>query len=809
MGSLSQYRKKRDFGVTPEPRGTATRGGRKLAYVIQKHAARRLHYDFRLELGGTLKSWAVPKGPSLDPKVRRMAVHVEDHPLSYGDFEGVIPRGQYGAGTVIVWDRGTWEPVGDPEAGYKAGKLKFELDGEKLRGRWNLVRMHGRAGERQEPWLLIKESDEEARRAADYDILEDMPDSVLAKKPRRAAKARAGAKTRTSSPPEASGIPKGAVKAKLPLALSPQLATLVDAPPKGEGWIYEVKFDGYRVLARIDGDDVRLFTRNGNNWTARMRPLHDELRALGLASAWLDGEIVVMDAKGNPSFQLLQNAFDAAKTAEMVYFLFDLPHFGGYDLTHVPLAGRRRLLQAALEGARADHVRFSEAFDAPVDKLLASACHKGLEGLIGKRADAPYVSRRSPAWIKLKCTRRQEFVIAGYTDPRGSRKGFGSLLLGVHGDEGALVYAGNVGTGFDTAGLAALYGKLKELATDKSPFAATPRGVKGHWVRPKLVAEVAFTEWTGDGRIRHPVFHGLRGDKEPRAITREPVAHAPGSGKRRATGTKVTHPERVIDAKSGARKADLVEYYERVASHILPHLAGRPLAFVRAPEGVGGAQFFQKHQPRSRAPLAIATREDLLAAAQMNVIELHTGNASAPALDRPDRVVFDLDPGEGISWTTLKEATRLTKQLLDMLGLESFLKTSGGKGLHVVVPLAAEATHAEVRDFSQAVVRHLARTLPSLFVARSGAANRVGRIFVDYLRNGEKATTVAAFSARARPGLGVSVPLAWRELSRLESADQWNIATLPARLARQRADPWKGYRDTRQTIDSARAKLEG
>jgi bifunctional non-homologous end joining protein LigD len=807
-GSLSQYRKKRDFGVTSEPRGAVVRSGKKLAYVIQKHAAKRLHYDFRLELGGTLKSWAVPKGPSLDPKVRRMAVHVEDHPLSYGGFEGVIPKGEYGAGTVIVWDRGTWEPVGDAEAGYRAGKLKFDLDGEKLRGRWNLVRMHGRAGERQEPWLLIKERDDEARAAADYDILEDMPDSVLAKRPRKAARSKARPKTRTEPPAQPRGVPEGAVKAKLPLAFAPQLATLVDVPPRGEGWIYEVKFDGYRVLARIDGEDVRLFTRNGNDWTARMRPLRDELRGLGLASAWLDGEIVVMDAKGNPSFQLLQNAFDAAKTADIAYFLFDLPHFGGYDLTRVPLSERRRLLQALLEGARSDHLRFSESFDAPIDKLLASACRKGLEGLIGKRADAPYVSRRSPGWIKLKCTRRQEFVIAGYTDPRGSRTGFGSLLLGVHDDHGELVYAGNVGTGFDTARLASLHEKLEALATDKSPFAAVPRGVKGHWVRPRLIAEVAFTEWTSDGRIRHPVFHGLRSDKEPRAITREPVVHAPKAGKTPAPRTRVTHADRVIDAKSGATKGKLVEYYDRVAAHILPHLAGRPLAFVRAPAGIAGEQFFQKHERGSQAPLAIATREDLLAAAQMNVIELHTGNASAPALDRPDRVVFDLDPGEGISWATLKEATHLTKQLLDMLGLESFLKTSGGKGLHVVVPLAPEAGHAEVRDFSQSVVRHLAKTLPALFVAKSGASNRVGRIFVDYLRNGETATTVAAFSARARPGLGVSVPLAWRELARLEGADQWNIATLPARLARQRADPWKDYWSTRQKLDKARDKLE-
>ena len=825
-GSLSQYWKKRDFGATAEPRGEVARTGKRLSFVIQKHAASRLHYDFRLELEGTLKSWAVPKGPSLDPKVRRMAVHVEDHPLSYGSFEGVIPKGQYGAGTVIVWDRGTWEPVGDPRAGYKAGKLKFDLHGEKLHGRWNLVRMHGRAGERQEPWLLIKESDDEARLASEYDIVEDLPDSVLEASRRKAVKTKAmdtkPSKTAKNAP-KLAGIPPEATKAKLPLALAPQLATLVDAPPKDAGWVYEVKFDGYRIVTRIDGEDVRLFTRNGNNWTSRLPVLHDEIRKMGLASAWLDGEIVVLDDKGNPSFQLLQNAFDSAKTKDMVYFVFDLPHFGGYDLTRVPLEDRRRVLGAALADRKTQHVRFSETFDAPVEELLESACGKGLEGLIGKRANAPYSSRRSSAWIKIKCSRRQEFVIAGYTDPKGSRKGFGSLLLGVHDENGDLVYSGNVGTGFDDAGLVTLFARLEALATDKMPFAARPKGVKGHWVKPKLVAEVAFTEWTTDGRIRHPVFHGLRTDKEARAITKEPVKHleepktAPAAkrGNRntamrspaKATGAKVTNADRVIDARSGATKGDLVAYYDRVAEHILPHIAGRPLAFVRGPTGVGGELFFQKHEMGDKALLSITTRDELVGAAQMNMIELHTGNATAPLLDKPDRVVFDLDPGEGITWETLKEATQLTKQMLDLLGLEGFLKTSGGKGLHVVVPLAPGRSHDEVRDFSALVVQHMAKTLPKLIVAKSGARNRVGRIFVDYLRNGTKATTAAAFTARARPGLGVSVPLAWRELAKLGSADQWNIKTLQARLSRLKSDPWKDYWTTRQRIDDALAKL--
>ncbi len=876
VGSLSEYWKKRDFGVTAEPKGTVARAGKQLAFVVQKHAASRLHYDLRLELDGTLKSWAVPKGPSFDPKVKRMAVHVEDHPLSYGGFEGVIPKGQYGAGTVIVWDRGEWVPLEDPAKGYRAGKLKFELRGEKLRGRWTLVRMKAREGERQEPWLLIKENDLESRSAADYDVTEALPDSVLAGvapgKKAIATKSKAVKAGPAKAPPAkrptakatfraaaAPKLPPAARKAALPLAFAPQLATLVEEPPSSGDWVYEVKFDGYRLLARIDGDDVRLFTRNGNDWTSRMKPLRDEVASLGLASGWIDGEIVVMNDAGNPDFQALQGAFDSARTRDIVYFAFDLPHFGGYDLTAAPLVERRRILEAALTGQRTQHVRFSEAFDAPVADLLEGACRKGLEGLIGKRAQAAYSSARNTAWIKLKCNRRQEFVIAGYTDPKGSRKGFGSLLLGIHDDAGDLVYAGNVGTGFDDRLLDSLYAKLTALDTEKSPFAAPPKGVKGHWVRPKLIAEVAFTEWTSEGRIRHPVFHRLRTDKEPRAITREQAKapqSKPAGGARVAmpataksspatpsarptdaatqaksagksgtalAGILITHPERVIDAKSMATKLDLARYYDAVAPRMLPHLVGRPIALVRAPGGIGGELFFQKHGEKIAIPgivqldrkfwpghpemLEVASRESLVGAAQMNVVEMHTWNSTTKDITHPDRVIFDLDPGEGIDWATVKEATALTHRMLELLGLEAFVKTSGGKGLHVVVPLTPKWDYERVKDFSQQLVVHMTRTLPALFVAKSGARNRVGRIFIDYLRNGRGATTAAAFSARARPGLGVSVPVTWKELPGLTGADQWNIFNVFERLKRQRADPWKAYFTTSQTLEDAAKRL--
>jgi bifunctional non-homologous end joining protein LigD len=832
-GSLSTYWKKRDFGVTSEPKGEVVASGKRLSFVIQKHAATRLHYDFRLELEGTLKSWAVPKGPSYDPKVRRYAVQTEDHPMSYASFEGIIPKGEYGAGTVIVWDRGSWAPVGDPVEGHRKGKLKFDLFGEKMRGRWNLVRIHGRADERQQPWLLIKEDDEESRPASEYDVVEAMPESVLGGKMKKAPAKRA---KKAKKDEKREGIPAAAVKAPMPLFLAPQLATLVSEPPAGD-WVYELKLDGYRIVARIDGDDVRLFTRNGNDWTARLKALRDELKTLALPPAWIDGEIVMLNAKGNPDFQALQNAFDNAKTRDILYFVFDLPYFDGYDLTRVPLIERRALLQAIFREVASDKLRFSESFEAPVRELLQSACERGLEGLIGKKPGAPYASTRSLSWIKLKCTRRQEFVIAGYTDPKGSRYGFGSLLLGVHDEAGRLAYAGSVGTGFDEKLLRSLHAKLQALETDKDPFHGRPREVKGHWVRPKMIAEVTFTEWTGDGRIRHPVFHALRTDKDPQAIVREqPVEKVeeklapktkskPRAKAVESSDIRITHPERVVDPESKATKLDLVRYYESIAPHMLPHLVGRPIALVRAPTGIGGELFFQKHGEKIRIPgirqlprsywpghpamLEVATQETLVGAAQMNVIEFHTWNSTTADIAHPDRVIFDLDPGEGISWETLKEATGLMKKMLDLLELESFLKTSGGKGLHVVVPLTPKAAwgYDAVKDFSAEIVRHMAATIPHLFVSKSGAQNRVGRIFIDYLRNGKGATTIAAFSARARPGLGVSVPVEWKELAGLEAANQWDIANVHQRLQKLKRDPWRGYARVKQTMEKARKLL--
>ncbi len=814
---LKQYRLKRTFTLTPEPaehgESLAKAAGAELSYVIQKHWASSLHYDFRLEFDGVLKSWAVPKGPSLDPHIKRMAVQVEDHPLSYASFEGTIPAKQYGAGKVIIWDRGTWLPLEDAANGFREGRLKFEIFGEKLRGKWMLVRMKGR-DEKQPPWLLIKERD-----------------------------------TATPSSKTSASVPTAAKRTALPFQIAPQLATLVDAPPAAGHWLYELKFDGYRIMARIDGDDVRCLTRNGHDWTDKMPQLVQSLRAWGLESAWLDGEIIVPDPQGIPNFQLLQNAFDASgeaasapHAAALVYYLFDLPFSAHHDLRDVALVERRAQLQQLMQSNTADNLKFSETFDHAPQDLFASACKLGFEGLIGKRADAPYQSGRSLAWIKLKCGQRQEFVICGFTDPKGSRTGLGALLLGVHDAQGGLQYAGNVGTGFNEKLLVELRGKLNKLEVGSSPFASQAVIVgKPHWVTPSLLAEISFASWTASSRVRHAVFRGLRTDKPPQAITRD-EAMTPVTLKKSIKGAvkkppdtaspptsplpaalRVTHAERVIDQQSGITKLDLVQYYALAAPLMLPHLTGRPVSLVRVPSGVGGAVFFQKHANDGEVPgitlldraldpghmplLEIHTVDALLSAAQMNTIEFHTWNATAQSIEKPDRMTFDLDPGDNLAWPRMQEAAVLVKTMLETLGLAAFLKTSGGKGLHVVVPLKKQHGWEAVKEFSHHVVSHLGKTLPQIFVAKSGPKNRMGKIFVDYLRNGFGATTACAWTARARPGMGVSVPVGWGELPSLRSGAHWTVQNVADRL-KVGNTPWDGYEKAAQRLGPAMKALD-
>jgi bifunctional non-homologous end joining protein LigD len=631
-------------------------------------------------------------------------------------------------------------------------------------------------------------------------------------------------------------MPEQAVKADLPEEFSPELATLVDKPPSTPAdWVFEVKFDGYRMLARVEGKSVRLVTRNGNDWTDKLKPLQQELQRLKLPDGWYDGEIVVNDEQGRPNFGMLQLAFDGSNTAQIVYFIFDAPYLRGYDLREVPLDARRALLQAELEKRESEAVRFSAEFGQDPVQLIEAACKLGLEGVIGKRRDSRYVSRRSPDWIKLKCQQRQEFVIGGYTDPQGSRLGFGSLLLGYHDKDGVLQYAGNVGTGFDDATLRDLLKKLKQIETDENPF--PPKAVPGrtnHWVKPKLVAEVSFSEWTKTGSVRHPSFQGLRTDKPAKKITREVAkhveevgpmhtdTHAPAPASKLPETMKVTHGDRVVDPSTGVTKLELVRYYALVGELMLEHLKGRPLALVRAPAGVGGELFFQKHADVRKLPgvihmpeeldpgdppmLEIASSEGILSAAQWNVVEFHTQNAVRKSYEKPDRMIFDLDPGEGVQWHAIQEAAQLMHAFLEQLGLPSFLKTSGGKGLHVVVPIKGGLDWDTVKAFSQAVVRHLASTLPDRFAFKSGARNRVGKIFIDYLRNGKGATTASAWSARVRPGLGISVPLQWDELMAVKSGDQWNVRNAHTRLDKGN-EPWAGYAKAAKTLKAAMKEL--
>lgn len=873
---LAKYNEKRDFSKTAEPAGHSaprrTNPDAPLQFVIQKHWASRLHYDFRLELDGVMLSWAVPKGPSFDPALKQMAIHVEDHPLDYNEFEGTIPKGEYGAGTVIVWDRGTWSPTVDAREGLAKGKLIFKLHGQKLAGLWELVRISKPGEKKQDQWLLLKKrGDAWARPGAEYDVITALPDSVVAKPlglveergPREASPAR------EHSAADVAQDMRRARKAPLPAKLAPQLATLASSVPAGD-WVVETKFDGYRLLVRVNGDDIKLFTRNGNDWTAKFPGLAKAIASLQIDSGWLDGEIVVMNDAGVPDFNALQNAIDNSRTQRIDMFLFDVPFLNGLDLREVPLRTRRHLLKELLEApqteAASEVVRYSPSFSALPHQMLNAACQLGLEGVMLKRADASYASGRTETWIKLKCQLRQEFVVIGFNDRAGSRSEVGSLLLGYH-EDGKLKSAGSVGTGWSAATSRTLRAMLSELETDVP--AVEPGELKPgrwsrrsagseRWVAPTAVVEVAFSEWTPEGQVRHATFRGVRTDKPAASIVRErpqtvgstPAGEHPATKRwssassasaassetrarraRRATpampakspSIKVTNPDRIVDPSTGVKKRDIVRFYESVADWILPHLKGRPVSLVRAPQGIGGQLFFHKHPdtkmpgltaldaslwPGHTALMSVDTIEALLSAAQMNTIEFHTWNSRAKDIDRPDRVIFDLDPGEGVNWAMLQEAALLMRTLLSEMRLESWLKTSGGKGLHVVVPLTPKLDYDAVKQFSQAAVQHMAKTIPSRFVAKSGGANRIGKIFIDYLRNGHGQTTAAAFSVRARPGMGVSMPVAWEQLKDLKGGAQWTIGTAREYLSLQGSDPWSAYWKKRQSLTYARALLK-
>ena len=790
---LERYREMRDFSITPEPSGSKSRrqiARGRLRYYVQRHAATRLHYDFRLELEGVLKSWAVPKGPSFDPADKRLAMQTEDHPLDYGDFEGVIPEKQYGAGEVLLWDQGVWIPEDrDPVEALRKGRLHFRLEGDKLHGSWVLTRTRG--NEDRPAWLLIKRHDEDARPG--YDVTEERPESVK-RQPRRA---------------------KYGKRAALPQFLAPQLATLVSAPPASGQWIYEVKHDGYRMLARLTKRDARLFTRSGKDWTEKLPHLARELKRLKLEESWLDGEIVVLREDGRSSFQRLQNAFESGRDAEIVYCVFDAPFLEGQDLRALPLAERKERLKEHLKPSRT--VRFSDHLEGEASEVLDKACKLGLEGLIGKQTDSVYAAGRSKTWIKLKCRPRQDFVIAGYTAPGGSRTGFGALVLAAYDAHMKLRYAGKVGSGFDEHLLGTLAKRLSALKRSDSPLADPPRERGIQWVKPQLVCEAAYTERTDDGILRQASFMGLREDIPPKSVGRELAQAPPGEKKERIQekaadtfqGVKITHPERIIYPALGFNKRDLARYYDEIGEWLLPHLAGRPLTLVRCPDGVGRQCFYQRHLAMGASPgdvktfkrlrssrghyIYIDSLRGIVSMVQNGAIEMHTWGATLPDTKHPDRITLDLDPGEDLPWPELRRATEMTRTIVEALGLKCFLKTTGGKGLHVVVPIARTLDWAQVKEFSHRIARFLAGAEPDFFTSRIAKAGRTGKVFVDYLRNSETASAVAAFSARARPDAGVSTPLHWDELAGEDLRARFTILTVPKRLATLKEDPWAGY----------------
>src|SRR3954468_14332546 len=815
---LERYREMRDFTISPEPRGrVATKKAKALRYYIQRHAATRLHYDFRLELQGVLKSWAVPKGPSLDPADKRLAMQTEDHPLDYGEFEGVIPEKQYGAGEVLLWDKGVWTAEErDPLEALRKGRLHFRLDGDKLHGSWILTRTRG--NEDKPAWLLIKRTDEEARPG--YDITAERPESVKREQRPKRALAKYGHQ-----------------KIELPAFISPQLATLVTEPPKTGDWLYEVKHDGYRMLARLTRRDARLFTRSGKDWTERLPHLVSALKKLKLDGAWLDGEIVVLRPDGRASFQALQNAFDFGRDGEIVYYVFDAAFLEGADLRPLPLAERKEKLRAAL--GKSATVRFSDHLEGEAHEILDKACAMGLEGLIGKSTDAPYVAGRTKTWIKLKCRQRQDFVIAGYSAPGGSRTGFGALLLGVHDIPGGkLKYAGKVGTGFDEHLLEVLTKRLAKLKRPDSPLANPPREKGIQWVRPQLVCEVAFAERTDDGILRQASFMGLREDipaksvseeraqRPPEEKTANPPARAKRSppplsgGQNVVHGIKITHPERIVYPALNFTKLDLARYYDSIGELIVPQLAGRPLTLVRCPDGVEKECFYQRHLAMGASPgevktvkrersskghyIYIDSHSALITLVQNGAVEMHTWGARVPDTQHPDRITLDLDPDEGLPWEKLVRATEMTRTIVEALKLKCFLKTTGGKGLHIVLPIAPKLPWAEIKEFSRLIAEFLVRAEPGLFTAKVAKERREGKVFVDYLRNSETASAVSAFSARARPGGGVSTPLAWEELGADEDLRSlYTVQTVPERLAKLKKDPWGDYDRTRQSITQA------
>ena len=875
---LAQYRSMRDFKVTREPSGSKSHGIKTAAteglpFVIQKHAATRLHYDFRLGWNGVLKSWAVTKGPSYVPGDNRLAVQVEDHPMDYGGFEGIIPKGQYGGGTVMLWDRGTWEPHVDVDEGLQKGSLKFALHGEKMKGNWALVRMGGRAANESKPnWLLIKEHDAEERGPGDPAITDEAPDSALTGRTMEAiaraedrvwqsnraekgspAPAAANGKHGASAKPSRrkqkhdwSGELAQAPEEALPKFIAPQLASLAKAPPVGKNWVHELKLDGYRIEARIDRktSTVQLLTRTGLDWTHRMKALAEAVLELPVDTALLDGEVVVLDPDGTSSFANLQAAFQEGTKHSLNYFLFDLLHLDGHNLRNLPLLERKKILAGVLTGADEDGaIRVSEHLTGDAGEIFSNACKLGAEGIISKLGDGKYSPGRGGNWLKLKCGQEQEFVIGGFTLPSNEIHGVGALILGYYRDE-KLIYAGRTGTGFTQKTHGILRDKLDKLRQSKSPFEKLPQGVSRGviWVKPELVAQVAFSTWTADKLVRQAAFKGLREDKPAKTVQREvpaidaekaeqkstanhaaPIRRAAKSGSAGDLPVRLTHPDKVIDELSGVTKRALAEYYLAVSEVILPFIADRPLTIVRCPDGSGKPCFYQKHKnkmlsdsfgsidivdKKSGKPepyITLSTREAVVEIAQIGGLEMHPWGSRNETLEQPDRVIFDLDPDEAIPWSTLAASALEVRKRLKSIGLESFVKSTGGKGLHVVIPIRPEHPWPIVKEFAHRFVLAMEKAAPSLYLTKMTKAARAGKIYLDYLRNERGSTAVAPYSPRARAGLPVAIPLSWNEL-KSDQAPRFRVADFSNWRKRLSRDPWKEMPKLQQRLTTPESK---
>ncbi|HTZ37168.1 MAG TPA: DNA ligase D [Stellaceae bacterium] len=852
---LATYRSKRDFAKTAEPsdRSSVAPSNRR-RFVIQKHAATRLHYDLRLELDGVFKSWAVTRGPSLDPHDKRLAVEVEDHPLAYGDFEGTIPKGEYGGGTVQLWDRGYWEPVDgdDPERALSKGELKFSLDGERLHGGWVLVRLkHDRTRGKRTNWLLIKHRDEgahdgdgDALLAEDRSVASGRSMAAIAAGRGRGARpfmlAGPGAvapdavwdRTRTTPPRSKARAVKGA----LPDFVEPQLCRVVDRPADDPGWVHEIKFDGYRMQLRVAAGKAVLKTRKGLDWTAKFPAIAKAARRL--PEALIDGEVVALGADGVPSFEALQAALSENRTDSLVFFAFDLLFAEGEDLRPAPLAERKARLAALLDehGDRGARLRYVEHFATDGPAVLQSACAAGLEGIVSKRLDAPYASGRGGAWTKSKCRAGHEVVIGAWTTTGGR---FRSLLAGVHRD-GHLVYIGRVGTGFPAERVAKLLPRLRALAAERSPFggATAPRPARDvHWLKPELVAEIEFAGWTADGMVRQASFKGLREDKPaaeveaempaaPATPLSEPAPPPPARPRGRAEVMDVTisHPDKALWPDDGAgrpvTKFELAEYYAAMADWIMPHIVGRPCSIIRAPDGIAGECFFQRHamQGMSRLLDAVTVSGDrkpylqidrpdgLIAVAQVAAVELHPWNCAPHRPELPGRLVFDLDPAPDLAFTAVIEAAVELRDRLEALGLAAFCKTTGGKGLHVVVPLAAPRSGSPDWDaakaFARGICERMAQDSADRYLINMAKKQRDGRIFLDYLRNDRMSTAVAPLSPRGRPGATVAMPLTWSQVRPGLDPKRFTLRSVPGLYARG-DDPWADYADTDQKLAPA------